>query len=81
VDIWHWKDAELLPMQKVRAEEEKKRNYQAIVYPRDKRIVVLASPDMPTVRLTEDNPTAIGVSGVPYLERGKRDMTPFYGKK
>ena len=74
VDIWNWKDAELQPMQKVRAEEEKKRNFQAVVYPKDKRIVVLASPDMPTVRLTEDNPLAIGVSDVPYRQLASWDM-------
>ena len=52
VDIWHWKDPELQPMQKVRAEEEKKRNYMAVMHLKEKKLVPLASPDMPTVELS-----------------------------
>ncbi|MEI6666804.1 MAG: prolyl oligopeptidase family serine peptidase [Acidobacteriota bacterium] len=74
VDLWHWKDPELQSMQKVRAEEEKKRNYQAAVYPKDKSIIALASPDMPTVRLTEDLPIALGASDVPYRQLTSWDM-------
>ncbi|MGE5357790.1 MAG: prolyl oligopeptidase family serine peptidase [Bacteroidales bacterium] len=66
VDIWHYKDPELQPMQKVRAEEEKKRNYRAVVSVKDRKFVQLATVDMPDIRLSDDGNTAIGVSDVPY---------------
>src|SRR5262249_27232276 len=42
VDIWNYKDAELQPMQKVRAEEERKRTYRAVFHLPDRRFVQLA---------------------------------------
>ena len=68
VDIWSWKDPELQPMQKVRAEDEKKRNYRAVIHLRDKRFVQLATPDMPTVTLVESDRFALGSSDVPYKQ-------------
>lgn len=68
VDIWHWKDLELQPMQKVRAEDEKKRNYLAVYHLKEKKLVPLASPDMPEVRLSEDKKVALGVSDIPYKQ-------------
>jgi len=68
VDIWHWKDPELQPMQKVRAEEEKKRNYRAVFHQKDQKIVTLASPEMPDVRWNDDASAALGGSNVPYRQ-------------
>jgi dipeptidyl aminopeptidase/acylaminoacyl peptidase len=68
VDIWTWKDALLQPMQKVRAEEEKKRNYQAVVHLKDRTFVQLGSPDMPDVNFTEGTASALGESDVPYRQ-------------
>lgn len=68
VDIWHWKDPELQPMQKVRAEEEKKRSYLAVYHLKEKRLVPLGSPDLPTIRLSEDKKVALGVSDLPYKQ-------------
>ena len=67
VDIWNYKDPELQPMQKVRAEEEKRRNFRAVVSLADRTFTQLASPDMPDVRNT-DGATALGVSDVPYQQ-------------
>jgi len=68
VDIWTYKDPELQPMQKVRADDEKKRNFRAVFSLADKKFAQLASPDMPDVR-TNANPTrALGVSDVPYRQ-------------
>ncbi|MGH9345938.1 MAG: prolyl oligopeptidase family serine peptidase [Vicinamibacterales bacterium] len=67
VDIWHWKDPLLQPMQKARAEEETKRGYPAIVHIRDRRFVQLASSDMPAVALVDGGAAyALGSSEVPY---------------
>jgi dienelactone hydrolase len=68
VDIWGWKDPLLQPMQKVRAEEEKKRNYRAVIHLKEKRLVQLASEDMPEVTLIDNPNVALGVSNVPYQQ-------------
>jgi dipeptidyl aminopeptidase/acylaminoacyl peptidase len=68
VDIWNYKDAELQPMQKVRAEEEKKRNYRAAVSLADRHFVQLATPDMPDVRTGTSHDRVLGVSNVPYRQ-------------
>jgi dipeptidyl aminopeptidase/acylaminoacyl peptidase len=68
VDIWNYKDAFLQPMQKVRAEEEKKRNYRAVVHLKDKRLVALASGDMPEVTVNDNPVVALGSSDVPYRQ-------------
>src|SRR4029077_1971153 len=37
VDIWNYKDFEIQPMQKVRAEEERKRNFRAMITLADRK--------------------------------------------
>jgi dienelactone hydrolase len=68
VDVWHWKDPELQPMQKARAEEEKKRSYRAVFHQKGQKIVTLAAPEMPDVRLNDDASAALGGSNVPYRQ-------------
>ena len=68
VDIWNYKDAELQPMQKVRAEQELKRTYRAVFHLADKRFVQLATSDMPDVRINDSATQALGVSNVPYRQ-------------
>jgi len=68
VDIWNWKDPELQPMQKVQADEEKKRNFTAVAHLKEKKLVPLASPDMPTVLLSDDAKLVLGSSDVPYKQ-------------
>jgi hypothetical protein len=53
-------------MQKVRADEERKRTFRAVYHLADKKFVQLAAPDMPDVRIGESASTALGVSNVPY---------------
>jgi dienelactone hydrolase len=68
VDIWSWKDPLLQPMQKVRAEEEKKRSYRAVIHLKEKRFAQLGSEDMPEVTLVDNPSVALGVSDVPYQQ-------------
>ena len=68
VDIWNWKDPLLQPMQKVRAEAEKKRNYRAVVHLKDKRLVPLASEDMPDLTIVDNTAVALGASDVAYRQ-------------
>jgi len=65
VDIWNYKDAELQPMQKVRAEQELKRTYRAVFNLADKHFAQLATKDMPDIRVGNSPTHVLGVvSGV-----------------
>ncbi len=66
VDVWNYKDPELQPMQKVRADEERKRSYRAVIALADKSFTQLASPDMPDLRTNGSLVHALGLSDVPY---------------
>ena len=68
VDIWNWRDAELQPMQKVRADEEKKRSYRAVVHLKEKKFVQLAAADLPAIRLSDDSKLALGAADLPYRQ-------------
>ncbi|MCA1562603.1 MAG: prolyl oligopeptidase family serine peptidase [Acidobacteria bacterium] len=68
VDIWSWKDPLLQPMQKVRADTEKKRTYQAVVHIKDRKLVQLASAEMPDVNFVEGTNAAVGESDVAYRQ-------------
>jgi dipeptidyl aminopeptidase/acylaminoacyl peptidase len=66
VDVWHWQDPLLQPMQRVRAQQERNRSYRAVVHLADKRFVQLATPDFPTVAQGEDAARALGSSDLQY---------------
>src|SRR5262245_55471347 len=68
VDIWHYKDPAIQPMQKVRADEERHRNFPAMINLADKRFTQLASPDMPDLRTGDSDARALGMSDVPYRQ-------------
>ncbi|MFO7693993.1 MAG: prolyl oligopeptidase family serine peptidase [Vicinamibacterales bacterium] len=68
VDIWSWSDPLLQPMQKVQVDAEKRRNYRAVVHLKDKRLVPLASEDMPNVTVNDTDAVALGSSDVPYRQ-------------
>jgi dipeptidyl aminopeptidase/acylaminoacyl peptidase len=66
VDLWHWKDAELQSMQKVKAEKEKQRSYAALWHVTQQRMVQLASKSMPKIVVNENAQFALGSSDLPY---------------
>ncbi len=75
VDLWHWQDPLLQPMQRVRAQQERNRNYRAVVHLSDKRFVQLATPDFPNVAQGDDPARAIGTSELPYRREMSWDTT------
>ncbi len=77
VDIWTWKDPLLQPMQKVRADEEKKRTYRAVLQLKDKRFVQLASEDLPELTVNDGPDVALGLSDVPYQQALSWDADHF----
>ncbi len=60
VDLWHWKDDYIQPMQKVRAEQERSRSYRAVYVVKDKKFVQLADEKMESVALSNDGRFGIG---------------------
>jgi dipeptidyl aminopeptidase/acylaminoacyl peptidase len=70
VDIWSWKDPFLQPMQKVQADEEKKRSYLCVMHlgpkENDRKFVRLGTLDLPEITLSEDARLAVGTSDIPY---------------
>jgi dipeptidyl aminopeptidase/acylaminoacyl peptidase len=75
VDIWHYQDPLLQPMQRVRAQQERNRNYRAVVHLADKRFVQLGAPDLPTVNADRDTERALATSDLPYRREISWDAT------
>ncbi len=70
VDIWSWKDPYLQPMQKVRADQEKKRTLLCVLHlgSKERKFVQLATDEVPEIRLSDDAKLAIGISDIPYRQ-------------
>jgi acetyl esterase/lipase len=70
VDIWNWKDPYLQPMQKARAEDDKKRTMMCVIHlgPKERTFVRLATADIPDIALSEDAKVALGSSDLPYRQ-------------
>jgi dienelactone hydrolase len=67
VDLWHFQDPLLQPMQKVRADQERRRSYRGLVHLSSRKFVQLADVDMPAVEFSSENAAiALGTSDVPY---------------
>ncbi|MGH9481568.1 MAG: prolyl oligopeptidase family serine peptidase, partial [Terriglobales bacterium] len=66
VDLWSWTDAELQPMQKVRAQEEADLSYPAVATLADGRVTALGSPAVPDLMLAADQAHAALGTDVPY---------------
>ncbi|HSE31044.1 MAG TPA: prolyl oligopeptidase family serine peptidase [Pyrinomonadaceae bacterium] len=60
VDLWHWKDDYVQPIQKVRAEQERNRSYRAVYDIESKKVVQLADESMDSVSPSNDGRLAIG---------------------
>jgi dienelactone hydrolase len=66
VDLWHWGEDYIQPMQKVRAERDRNRHYRAVYHREDKRVVQLADPTMPEVVQSNSGRWALGSDDRPY---------------
>jgi dipeptidyl aminopeptidase/acylaminoacyl peptidase len=75
VDLWSTNDPWLQPMQRVRAEQERNRNYRAVYHLNDRKFVQLATPDLPTVTPGDDLTQVIGMSDIPYRKELSWDQT------
>ena len=70
LDVWNWRDPYLQPMQLVRAEEERKRTYAAVVPVDGGPVAQLGSPDAPAVRFAAEGDAThtLAVTDVPYRQ-------------
>jgi dipeptidyl aminopeptidase/acylaminoacyl peptidase len=80
VDLWHWKDDYIQPIQKVRAEQERQRSYRAVYDIRDKKFVQLADEKMETLVPSSDGHLAIGSDNRAYRITSDYDpgLSDFY---
>jgi dipeptidyl aminopeptidase/acylaminoacyl peptidase len=66
VELWHWKDDYIQPMQKVKALKDDKRTYRAVVHLKEGKVVQLADASMSEVRVSESAAWALGADDRPY---------------
>jgi dienelactone hydrolase len=66
VDLWHWREDYIQPMQKIRAERDRNRHYRAVYHRESKRVVQLADPTMPEVIPSGNGRWALGSDDRPY---------------
>jgi dipeptidyl aminopeptidase/acylaminoacyl peptidase len=66
VELWHYNDDFIQPMQKVRHEQERLRTYPAVIYPADRTFRQLGDEMLPEVRPAPAGDLALGVDDRPY---------------
>lgn len=75
VDLWHWKDDYIQPMQKVRAEQERNRSYRAVYHIKEQKFVQLADATMENVNPSANGQWAIGADDREYRVLVGRDTS------
>jgi dipeptidyl aminopeptidase/acylaminoacyl peptidase len=80
VDLWHWKDDYVQPIQRVRAELERNRSYRATYLVKEKKFVQLADESMENVSPSNDGRYAIGSDNRAYRITNDYDpgLTDYY---
>lgn len=80
VDLWHWKDDYIQPIQKVRAEQDRNRSYRAVYNIQDKKFVQLADESMEGIATSQDGSVAIGSDNRKYRVMSDYDpgFTDYY---
>lgn len=69
LDLWHWRDDYVSPVQKQRADKEKKRTFLGVYDLATRRYVQLADPALATVTLADDGAHGFGLDDRPYRLR------------
>jgi dipeptidyl aminopeptidase/acylaminoacyl peptidase len=80
VDLWHWKDDYVQPIQRVRAEQDRNRSYRAVYDIQAKKFVQLADETMENVAPSNDGRYAIGSDNRKYRVTSDYDpgFTDYY---
>jgi dipeptidyl aminopeptidase/acylaminoacyl peptidase len=68
VDVWHWQDPQIQPVQLRRLPQERRRTFEAVVHLRDGRVVQLADERLPMVNVGArgNADVATGTASEPY---------------
>jgi dipeptidyl aminopeptidase/acylaminoacyl peptidase len=66
VDLWHWKDDYVQPIQRIRAEQDRNRSYRAVYDLQTKKFVQLADETMESISPSNDGSYAIGADNRKY---------------
>ena len=78
VDVWHWKDPVIQPVQMVRAQQDRNRTYTATVLLAEKKVVPLADSRMDRVQVSKDGSWAVGQDDKEYISDWKPQLTDIY---
>ncbi|MEM9825798.1 MAG: prolyl oligopeptidase family serine peptidase [Planctomycetota bacterium] len=62
LDIWHWQDPQLQPQQLLQAQRERVRRYRAAYVMKSKKIVQLATRQVPNVEIDLRSPSAFAIA-------------------
>ena len=79
LDLWHWQDPQLQPQQLLQAARERGRSYRAVFNIRAKKIVQLATKEIPNVRIDyrSDSNVIAAASNMPYRKMLSWDVPGF----
>ena len=66
LDLWHWKDDFIQPMQKLRVGQERGRTYRAVLHLKDRKLVQLADDTLRDVNPIGAGEWALGTDDRPY---------------
>jgi len=75
MDLWHWRDDLIQPMQRVRANTERARTYRGVYHIAADKFVVLADETLPDVTPSDDGLLAVGSDTKPYRRMVDYDGT------
>jgi len=78
VDIWHWKDDRIQPVQIIQAARDRNFTYRAVFNLNDKRFVRLTDEDMQSISITRDGKWGIGQNAKPYVSDWKLRKADYY---
>src|SRR6266478_5263088 len=80
VDLWHWKDDYVQPIQRIRAEQERNKSYRATYLVKERKFVQLADESMETISPSNDGRYAIGSDNRAYRITSDYDpgLTDYY---
>ncbi|WP_103020456.1 alpha/beta hydrolase family protein [Salinibacter altiplanensis] len=80
VDVWHWQDPYLQPMQKERADDRKEQTYRAVHVVDTGRTLQLATEKIPAVTVAAEGTgtVALGITNRPYRQELSWDWPPAY---
>ncbi|MDQ8154529.1 MAG: prolyl oligopeptidase family serine peptidase, partial [Gemmatimonadota bacterium] len=65
-DLWHWKDTQIMPMQKVTAARERNRTWAAVYHPALKKWAKLGNDSLRQVTLADNGRLALALNPVEY---------------